>query len=126
VILSKDIKEDKFGAVFKARGKTTKDKADKVDKTKLPELLAEEVTRIGLPTVPTIWEPMAAVPKLDLKVINLLDNLIFAARRASEPISGFNADVISNLSTQNKDTKRSAYYTLVDQISMASSRCRSR
>ena len=99
VTLSEDIKEDKFGAVFKARGKTTKDKADKVDKTKLPELLAEEVVRIGLPTVPTTWEPMAAVPKLDLKVINLLDDLIFATRRASKPISGFNADVVFNLST---------------------------
>ena len=39
---------------------------------------------------------MAAVPKLDLKVINLLDKLIFAARRASKPISGFNAGVKSN------------------------------
>jgi hypothetical protein len=39
---------------------------------------------------------MAAVPKLDLKVINLLDKLIFAARRASEPISGINADAKSN------------------------------
>jgi len=69
---------------------------------------------------------MAAIPKLDLKVINLPDNLIFAAQRAGKPISGFNADVVSNLSTQNKDTKRSAYYTLADQISIASSRCRSR
>ena len=50
-----------------------------MDKTELLELLAEEVTRIDLPTVPTIWEPMAAVPKLDLKVINLLKELIFAA-----------------------------------------------
>ena len=49
----KDIK-DKLGAVFKARGKTAKDKADKVDKTKLPELLAKEVTRMGLPAVPTL------------------------------------------------------------------------
>ena len=48
-----DIK-DKVGAIFKARSKTTKDKADKVDKAKLLELLAKEVTRIGLPTVPTI------------------------------------------------------------------------
>ena len=39
---------------------------------------------------------MAAIPKLDLKVINLLDELIFATRRASEPISGFNAGVKSN------------------------------
>ena len=38
----KDIK-DKLGAVFKAHSKTTEDKADKVDKTKLPELSAEEV-----------------------------------------------------------------------------------
>ena len=70
-----DIK-DKVKAIFKARGKTTKDKVDKVDKTKLPELLAEEVIRIGLPTVPTLWEPMAAIPELDLKVINLLDKLV--------------------------------------------------
>jgi len=48
-----DIK-DELGAVFKARGKTAKDKVDKVDKTKLPELLAEEVIRMGLSTVPTL------------------------------------------------------------------------
>ena len=64
-MLIKDIKEvwlssqvedikDKLGAVFKAYSKTTKDKADKVDKTKLPELLAKEVTRIGLFAVPTL------------------------------------------------------------------------
>ena len=96
VTLSEDIKEDKFRAVFKACGKTTKDKADKVDETKLPELLAKEVARIGLSTVPTTWEPIAAVPKLDLKVINLLDKLIFAARRAGEPIGSFNAGAKSN------------------------------
>ena len=48
-----DIK-DKLRAIFKGCGKTTKDKADKVDKTKLPELLAKEVIRIGLPAVPTL------------------------------------------------------------------------
>jgi len=52
-VVIKDIK-DKLGAVFKACSKTTKDRADKVDKTKLLELLAEEVIRIGLPTVPTL------------------------------------------------------------------------
>ena len=50
---TKDIK-DELGAVFKACGKTAKDKADKVDKTKLPELLAEEVIRMGLFTIPTL------------------------------------------------------------------------
>jgi hypothetical protein len=53
VVVIKDIK-DKLGAVFKAYGETAEDKADKVDKTELLELLAEEVTRIGLPTVPTL------------------------------------------------------------------------
>ena len=48
-----DIK-DEVGAIFKAYGKTAKDKVDKVDKAKLLELLAKEVIRIGLPTVPTI------------------------------------------------------------------------
>jgi len=72
-----DIK-DKVGAIFKARGKTAKDKADKVDETKLPELLAKEVTKIDLPTIPTIWKPMAAVSKLDFKVVNLPKELIFA------------------------------------------------
>ena len=46
----KDIK-DKLGAVFKACSETTK---DKVDKTKLLELLAKEVIRIGHPAVPTL------------------------------------------------------------------------
>ena len=48
-----DIK-NKIKAVFKAYSKTAKDKADKVDKTKLPKLLAKEVTRMGLPAVFTI------------------------------------------------------------------------
>ena len=48
-----DIKEEELRAVFKARGKTIKNKADKVDKIKLPELLAEEVTRIDLSAIPT-------------------------------------------------------------------------
>jgi hypothetical protein len=39
---------------------------------------------------------MAAIPKLDLKVINLPVKLIFAARYTSKPISGVNADVKSN------------------------------
>jgi len=47
-----DIK-DELGAVFKAYSKTIKDKADKIDKTKLLELLAEEVARIGFFTIPT-------------------------------------------------------------------------
>jgi len=43
---------------------------------------------------------MAAVPKLDLKVVNLPKELIFAAWRASKPISSFSAGVKSiNLST---------------------------
>jgi len=48
-----DIK-DELGAVFKARGKAAENKADKVDKTKLLELLAKAIIRIGLPTVPTL------------------------------------------------------------------------
>ena len=93
-----DIK-DKVGAIFKARGKTAEDKADKVDETELLELLAEEVARMDLPTVPTTWEPIAAVPELDLKVINLPKELIFAAWRASKPICGSSAGVKSvNLS----------------------------
>ena len=93
-----DIK-DEVKAVFKARGKIAEDKVDEVDETELLELLAKEVVRIGLPTVPTTWEPIAAVPKLGLKVVNLPKELIFAARRAGEPISGFSAGVKSvNLS----------------------------
>jgi hypothetical protein len=78
VILIKDI-EDELEAVFEAHSETTKDEADEADKTELLELLAEEVIKIGLPAVPILWEPMTAVPELDLKVINLLDKLIFAA-----------------------------------------------
>jgi hypothetical protein len=98
VVPIKDIKdiEDELKAVFKARGKTAKDKADKVDKTKLPKLSAEEIIKMGLPTIPTLWEPMAAIPELDFKVINLLDKLIFAARRTSKPINGINTDIKSN------------------------------
>ena len=109
MILTKDIKKaqlssqvedikDKLGAIFKAYSKAAKDKADKVDKTKLLELLAEAIIRIGLLAVPTLQEPITAIPKLDFKVINLLDKLIFAAQRASKPISSVNADINSSLS----------------------------
>ena len=67
-----------------------------MNKIKLLKLSAKEVARMGLPTIFTIWEPMDAVPKLDFKVINLLDNLIFAAWRISKPIGGFNAGDKSN------------------------------
>jgi len=50
---TEDIK-DELGASFEASGETTKDKADKVDKTKLLELPAKEVIRIGLLAVPTL------------------------------------------------------------------------
>jgi len=39
---------------------------------------------------------MAAVPKLDLKVINLLEKLLFTIWRASKPINGFSTGVKSN------------------------------
>jgi hypothetical protein len=94
-VLIKDI-EDELGAVFKARGKTAEDEVDEVDETELLELLAEEVTKMGLSAIPTSWEPMTAIPELDLEVINLPDKLIFAVWRAGEPISGFNIDVESN------------------------------
>ena len=104
--LSKDIKaqlssqiediKDKLGAVFKAYSETAKDKVDKVDKTKLLKLLAKEVIRIGLPTVPIIQEPIAAIPKLDLKVINLLNKLIFAAQYTSKLINSVSIRVKSN------------------------------
>ena len=48
-----DIK-DKLEASFKARGETAEDKADKVDETKLPELSAKEVIRMGLSAVFTL------------------------------------------------------------------------
>ena len=72
-----DIK-DEVGAIFEARGKATKDKADEVDKAKLPEPSAEEIAKMGLPAIPTIWEPITTVPKLDLKIVNLPKELIFA------------------------------------------------
>ena len=46
----KDI-EDELEAIFEARGETAKDKADKVNKTKLLELLAKEVIKIDLPAI---------------------------------------------------------------------------
>lgn len=51
VTLSEDIEANL--EPFKAYGETAKDKVDKVDKTKLLELLAEEVIRISPPVVPT-------------------------------------------------------------------------
>ena len=94
-MLIKDIK-DELGAVFKAYSETAKDEADKVDKTELPELSAKEVIRMGLPAVPTLQEPITAVSKLDLEVVNLPNKLIFAAWCTSKPISGFNAGIKFN------------------------------
>ena len=51
---------------------------------------------MGLSAVPTLWEPIAAVPKLDFKVINLLNKLIFTAWRTSKPINSINVDIKSN------------------------------
>jgi len=69
---------------------------------------------------------MAAIPELDLEVINLPDELIFAARRAGEPIGGVNADIESDdLPDQNEDNEHAAYYTLADQICMEFGGCRS-
>ena len=78
MLIKDNIKKDKLGAIFKARGKTVKDKADKVNKIKLLKLLVKEVIKMGLSIVPILWEPITAIFKLGLKVINLLDKLIFA------------------------------------------------
>ena len=90
-----DIK-DELGAVFEAYGKTAEDKADKVNKTELLELSAKEVIKIGLSTISFLQEPMAAVSKLDFKVINLLDKLIFAAQYTGKLINRNNVDIKSN------------------------------
>ena len=58
---------------------------------------------------------MAAVPELDLKVINLLDKLIFATQHAGKPINGINTDIqFNNLPDQDKNNKYFAYYTLAN------------
>ena len=49
-----NIKEDKLRAVFKPHGKTTKNKVDKVNKTKLPKLSVKEVIKVGLFIVPIL------------------------------------------------------------------------
>ena len=79
ILIKDDVEEDKLKAVFKACSETVKDKVNKVNKIKLLELSVKEVIRIGLSTVPTLWEPITAVFKLGFKVINLPNKLIFAA-----------------------------------------------
>ena len=70
---------------------------------------------MGLLAVPTLQEPIAAIPKLDLEVINLPDDLIFAAQHTGKPISRVNIDIKSNdFPNQDKDSKCSAYYILAD------------
>ena len=51
---------------------------------------------MGLSTIPILWELMAAIFKLDFKVINFLNRLIFATQRISKRIRGVNADIKSN------------------------------
>ena len=52
--LSKNIMDNNFRAVFRAYSEIAEDKADKLDKTKLLELLAKEVTKIVHSTISTI------------------------------------------------------------------------
>ena len=67
--------------------------------------------------MPTLQEPIATISKLDLKVINFLDKLIFTTRRTSKPISSVNIDIKSNnLPNQDKDSKRST--TIYQQIKL--------
>ena len=51
-MLTKNIK-DKLRAVFKAYSEITKNKINKVDKTKLLELLSEKIIKIGFFAIPT-------------------------------------------------------------------------
>ena len=105
-VLSKNIKaqpnsqieniKDKLKAIFKAHSKTAKNKANKVNKTKLPELSAKEVVKMGLPAISTIQEPITTIPKLDFKVINLLNKLIFATQYTNKSINGISIRVKSN------------------------------
>ena len=46
--------DNNFRAVFRAYSEIAEDKADKLDKTKLLELLAKEVIKIVYSTIPTI------------------------------------------------------------------------
>ena len=54
MLIKDDVKEDKLGAIFKARGETAEDEINKVNKTKLLKLLVKEVIKIGLSTVPIL------------------------------------------------------------------------
>ena len=92
---TEDIK-DELGVIFEAHGKTIKDEANKVDKIKLLELSAEEVIKMGFFTILTSQKPIAAIPKLDLKIVNFLNELIFAAQRASKSINSVNTDIKFN------------------------------
>jgi len=51
---------------------------------------------MGLPAVPTLWEPIATIPKLDFKVVNLPDELIFTAQCASKFINSVDVDIKFN------------------------------
>ena len=51
---------------------------------------------MDLPAIPILQEPMATISKLDFKVINFLNKLIFTTQYTSKPISGINVDIKSN------------------------------
>ena len=91
-----DIKEEELGAVFKAYSETIKDKVDKMDETELLKLLAKEVARMDFFAVPTIQKPIAAILKLNFKVINLLKELLFTAWCTSKPINSFSTGIKFN------------------------------
>ena len=60
----------------------------------LPQLSVDKVEQLGLPSVPTNWQPLPHVPIEPLHVINLPYELYIAAQRASK-----NINLISTISS---------------------------
>ena len=58
---------------------------------------------------------MATIPKLKIKIINLLNKLIFTTQHTSKPISRVITDIkFNNFPNQNKNSKHFTYCILVD------------
>lgn len=86
---AEEVEEAGFRAIIEPRSERADegDEEDQVDDTALPELSVNEVQKLGLPSVPTTWQPMDYVPEEPMRIVNLPHEFYIAAQRAGEEIS---------------------------------------
>ena len=77
-----------------ASGEGDSGNEDQIDDTTLPQLSVDEVEQLGLPSVPTSWQPLPHIPVEPLHIVNLPYEFYIAAQRAGE-----NVNLVSTVSS---------------------------